>query len=256
LLDGVDGDTTVSHGFERLPELAKQLRFGRLVKEARAVSRRAPSQSWTTWRVLKTYALSPLLPRRRAAVGFQDLLSDDFAKRWDIPGRIRRQENAAPRFRDARSVHLDSFQSPIIPHVLELADKAAAAYGLEPRYPFFDRRLMEFCLALPAEQKLSDGWSRLILRRAMHGVLPPELQWRNSKANLSPNFNRAMRESAVATLERVIATNRSPAIGRILDFGALAKLQARYAHQPSDRDAMTLFTALTLITWMSTNGRP
>jgi len=77
----------------------------------------------------------------------------------------------------------------------------------------------------------------------MHGVLPPELQCATARPTLA-EFNRAMRESAVATLERVIATNRSPAIGRILDFGA-SQASGALCASAIRRDAMTLFTALT-----------
>ena len=77
---------------------------------------------------------------------------------------------------------------------LEVADKSAAAFGVEPRYPFFDRRLIEFCVGLPEEQKFDRGWPRLLFRRAMDGILPPEIQWRSWKANLSPNFQRRFRD--------------------------------------------------------------
>ena len=40
-------------------------------------------------------------------------------------------------------------------------DQTAATFGLEPRYPFFDRRFVEFCLALPFKQKLQ---RRLVAR--------------------------------------------------------------------------------------------
>ena len=38
---------------------------------------------------------------------------------------------------------------------------------------------MEFCLALPAEQKIQRGWTRLIMRRALSGILPAEVHWRS-----------------------------------------------------------------------------
>jgi hypothetical protein len=35
------------------------------------------------------------------------------------------------------------------------------------RYPFWDKRMIEFCLSLPPEQKIKKGWTRMIMRRAM-----------------------------------------------------------------------------------------
>ncbi len=52
-----------------------------------------------------------------------------------------------------------------------------------------DKRLIEFCLALPAEQKLSRGFGRVVMRRALSGILPELVQWRPGKADLSTNFD-------------------------------------------------------------------
>src|SRR5687768_18008169 len=33
-----------------------------------------------------------------------------------------------------------------VPHTLEVLDRAGSAFALEPRFPFWDLRLVEFCL--------------------------------------------------------------------------------------------------------------
>ncbi len=51
---------------------------------------------------------------------------------------------------------------------------------LEPRYPMFDRRLVEYCISLPMEQhRLGEG--RRLIRRAMKGLLPNEIRMRSDK---------------------------------------------------------------------------
>src|SRR5947208_15941848 len=112
-----------------------------------------------------------------------------------------------------------------------MADKASAAFGVEARYPFFDRRLVEFCLALPAEQKLGNGWNRLIFRRAMEGVLPPEIQWRGSKGNLSPNFQRRLLELDGALLARV-ASGNTIATENYLDQSSMQRALDEYRADP------------------------
>ena len=72
--------------------------------------------------------------------------------------------------------------------VHNMLNRLGGAFAVETRFPFFDKRLIEFCLALPPEQKLHQGWSRIILRRAMTGILPREIQWRPGKSNLHPGF--------------------------------------------------------------------
>ncbi len=63
----------------------------------------------------------------------------------------------------------------------------------EIRYPFYDRRLLEFVLAIPAEQQIRPGESRSLMRRALAGVLPPEIQQRRSKGGPEQAFFRALR---------------------------------------------------------------
>ncbi len=62
-------------------------------------------------------------------------------------------------------------------------------FSLEARHPFMDKRLIEFCLALPAEQKLFNGYGRMVMRRALEGILPEKVQWRGGKADMSANFD-------------------------------------------------------------------
>jgi asparagine synthase (glutamine-hydrolysing) len=131
-----------------------------------------------------------------------------------------------------------------------MADKSAAAFGLEARYPFFDRRLIEFCLALPDEQKLAGGWSRLVFRRAMEGILPPEVQWRSNKGNLSPNFHRTLRASPAAFLD-------DAAVGRLapyVDMAALRAMRERYhaggLRGTRSTDGQVLFRTIVLANWL------
>ena len=50
------------------------------------------------------------------------------------------------------------------------------ACGLEVRDPTMDKRLMEFCLAIPDEQYRLNGQDRALIRRAMKGLLPDEVR--------------------------------------------------------------------------------
>lgn len=264
LLDGTDGDTTISHGYERLADLAKSLRWTSLLAEARAVSRAVPGHSVSMWQVLVQHAIVPLVPpdiRRRwnalrrnqpPRPGCGSVIDQDFAQRLGLEAKAERLERASIEpFTSARAAHLANFESPLLPYLLDLADKCSAAYEVEARYPFFDRRLMEFCLALPPDQKLRAGWSRSILRRSMQGILPPEIQWRKTKADLSPNFHRSLLRSGRESLERLMAEIDTSTVDRFIDIDAVKRLYAGYRRQPSNADAMTLFLVLTLSSWLS-----
>ena len=55
----------------------------------------------------------------------------------------------------------------------EMEERAACAAGVDQSSPFYDRRVAEFGLAVPASQR-SDGHAiKLVLRRAVDAYLPP-----------------------------------------------------------------------------------
>lgn len=299
-LDGLDGDTTVSHGFGRLEALAEAGPWSTFEAEIRAYARHrgmdpgavlrhfglpqlaalARRGRWIGWsraaaeltrrfhlspgRVALRWGLLPLLPPGllgawRAVRGrgggessvLHRALARQAAHRVATAAGGRRPH---PR-RGERESHWQGLIRPLYQLTLETADKCAAAFGLEPRYPFFDRRLMEFCLALPAEQKFAGGWSRLVLRRAMEGILPPEVQWRSSKANLAPNFHRRFR-----AVDRPIVEAVEPsAMGRYVNGRAFHEIRRRYFESrspgPADPDGYLLFRATVLALWLTERGQ-
>jgi asparagine synthase (glutamine-hydrolysing) len=259
LLDGIDGDTTVSHGLERLPVLARTGRVLTLGRELRALSHRhGVGVSDLFWQ----YAIHPLIPasvrqsirrlRRRGGAPLEHtVIKPEFAKRMGVVERMAAIERAQGQpARTAREAHARAMKSGLVPYALELADKAAAAFGVEPRYPFFDRRLMELCLALPADQKLRGGWSRLVMRCAMGGLLPEEVRWRSTKANLGPNFMRRLFDNDRNSLAEVVL-EQSGVLGDYVDMSALRRAYDRCGTQPmSEADALTVFGAVVLGLWL------
>jgi asparagine synthase (glutamine-hydrolysing) len=102
-----------------------------------------------------------------------------------------RQQQLQPIHTD-RQQQVNVLKSAWVAEALDALDHTGSAFGIELRHPFFDKRLIEFCVALPVTQKIEAGWTRLILRRAMQNILPIEIQWRAGKSNLEPNFFKAL----------------------------------------------------------------
>ena len=238
LLDGFDGDATVSHGFGRLNSLLSSEDWVTFEQEAHAfaahrgkaadsvlrhfgypylhsLARRGRADHW--FRMARGLAREFGVSRRELAVSHGAVPARDGAGQLlrpkqpsaavaailraeharAIADEVRLRDDAASAMAtaDERSMHLDTITQPLYQLTLEIADKAAQAFGIEPRYPFFDRRLIEFCVGLPEEQKFARGWPRFLFRRAMEGILPPEIQWRATKGNLAPNFDRQLRSN-------------------------------------------------------------
>jgi asparagine synthase (glutamine-hydrolysing) len=197
LLGGVDGDAVVSHGLARMEELAARFRWGELLRESRSLARRT---SLDSWRLVRSQALVPMLPTR---------VSADYRRlRWGPAAirdstRLARPDLAEPflseadsRTRDHRRAlrlaQIDTLEEETVPAFLEQLDAAAAHAGIELRHPFYDRRLVEYCVALPASTRLRDGWTRWIQRAALQGLVPGDILWAPEKVSLGGSLYSAI----------------------------------------------------------------
>jgi len=68
-----------------------------------------------------------------------------------------------------------------LPMLLHFEDRDSMAHSIEARTPFLDWRLVEFTLNLPSECKISDGWTKRVLRDSMKGVIPEGIRTRRDK---------------------------------------------------------------------------
>ena len=73
------------------------------------------------------------------------------------------------------------FHYSFLPGILQRFDHAAMSYSVESRMPFLDWRLVVYCFALPPQQKVNQGSTKWILRRAMQGIVPEKVLQRRSK---------------------------------------------------------------------------
>lgn len=68
-----------------------------------------------------------------------------------------------------------------LPALLRYEDKNAMRHSIETRLPFLDYRLVELALSLPGSAKISEGWTKHVLRKSMVGKMPDSIVWRRSK---------------------------------------------------------------------------
>ena len=67
------------------------------------------------------------------------------------------------------------------PCCLRAEDRQCAAFGLEHFDPFLDERLLELMFRVPGTLKIRNGVTKILLRRAMRGILPEETRTRVKK---------------------------------------------------------------------------
>lgn len=61
------------------------------------------------------------------------------------------------------------------------ADRNSSYVGVQLRFPFLDRTLMEYCLNVPSELKIRHGVRKAILREAMKEIVPKQVLERTDK---------------------------------------------------------------------------
>ena len=223
LLDGIMGDNVVSHGFAYLNELARSWRWVKLTREIRALAQQRRVSYWPILsRYLMNEGVKPAIPPslkylvRRvcgkpvSAEVLNCLIDRDFATKTGLTERVRfRDEAQKLRLRTSRQDHYQELMSGIIPAALEVVANGACAFNIELRIPFLDRRLAELCLAMPPEQKIHNGWTRAVARRALVGQLPPKIRLRSDKGNLGPNFIRGLLAEQVTFRKSVLKEQKN-----------------------------------------------
>jgi len=194
ILDGLDGDSVVSHGYEHLRHLAHNLKFTEMLQQMKSLSlvQGIPLKKLFNAFVIYPYMRAPVAFLYKSIRGklsplanINDIISKDFAIETGLPLR------AAPglvSFYSARKTHCKALKNPLLTSAAEMTNKFSAQFNIENRSPFFDRRLMEYCFSLPSEQKLQNGWSRFVLREAMKNVVVDKVRTRVGKSNLTPGF--------------------------------------------------------------------
>jgi asparagine synthase (glutamine-hydrolysing) len=274
LLDGFDGDTTLSHGHGYLVELAHARRWPTLAREMREYGRKARvpepwGRAFIRW--LWMYEVDPVVARlaplrlgRRAWQAFLwraqrrggavpvpeaalRLIRPEFARRAGAPARASDAGSSPTRERD---YHYQRLIWDVNTRLLEVLDTVASAHALELRFPFWDRRLAEFCLALPAEQKRKNGWSRWICRPALEGVLPSAIQWRGTKSNMSYALDAGLQKFERERLDTLVL-RRPDLVQEYIDVDALRTLYRTYvAGDTTPEESLALWRVLSLDQWL------
>lgn len=290
VLDGFDGDTTVSHGHGYFYELLWSHRWVKLWREVRATvlkmggKERHVRRAYFKW--LKEYVrFRPGVARVLAMLGrgeaarIDSLQFSAMGTAWtgsawrryfepsfvDAVAPYGTRPEGPEAFRTERAHHHAKLTRPIMAYGAQLIDAQGAAAGIELRMPFFDVRLVEYCLALPGHLKRRNGWGRWIMRRALDGILPPEVQWRHGKANLAPGYIRGLQEDEHETLRWYAdAFARDGLLAEYIDGAAVGRLARQLADgalvaPKLEAERMVLWRALALAQWFSTvveNNQP
>jgi asparagine synthase (glutamine-hydrolysing) len=171
----------------------------------------------------------------------------DFAQRIDLKKRLDVEDLIPKTSQDDMLLSLDD---GFLQYLMEAADHIAGAFSVQYGHPFFDKRLVEFCLALPSDQRLRLGYSRWIMRQALKGILPEMVRMRGDKADLSSNFDQRLL-SVDGDILGTLASCDDHKVWEYASFDEFAKTYERISSCRQKAETVTLWAAANLALWLN-----
>ena len=89
---------------------------------------------------------------------------------------------------------LDDVNMSMLPALLKYEDKIGMAFSIEARLPLLDYRLVNFLFSLNENYKISNGWSKHLLRRSMENILPETVRLRKDKKGFPTPYSRILEQ--------------------------------------------------------------
>jgi asparagine synthase (glutamine-hydrolysing) len=194
VLDGVAGDVVLGHG----SQMARHIRAGRLLRalrDARGLTAFYGMPRRDTDKQLILALRGAFMPdalrnlrhawrqRRPASLPADSAVDVGFARRAGLFDSLRAFElGDRPGRLSFAEERIWSWPRSGLNVGRERYDRVAGRFGVEPRDPYMDRRVLDFCLSLPFDQLQQDGWPKIIQRRAMAGLLPDAVRWRRGNS--------------------------------------------------------------------------
>ncbi len=254
LLTGTGSDEWMSGSAHVYADLLRGGQWGKLWQSVRDDSRLVPkANDRGVPDFFLRYALWPLLPATLRKVGRRlrnravvpDFINPDFANRIGLADRLERELRRPAGMDFAQFALYEAFNSGWVAHGFDIFDRSTARFGIEERHPFHDRRLYEFLLAIPADQRARDSRRKYILRNAMRGLVPDSVLARRDKADFSILFIRALAQIGG---EHFFDTMMLESAGWI-DRGKFQRAYCYRSENYSDTNIWPLWTAFALELW-------
>ena len=265
VIDGGDADVLLTHG-GAITHQIRGLQLGAAWRNARGLHRMYPTLS--AWKTMAVSARAAVAPQRlrvalwatRQGQAYEatlrdSLMSPAFARAAGVRERVGTHAAWSPPIAvdDAWTRRVHRLLHPNTTVGFERYHRVASRYGIDPRHPFADRELLALCVHLPDHQRLSDGWTKIALRRAMQGRLPDAVCWRTGKEHLGASLIRKLVfEDHARVRERLAAVGSQ--LAPYVDSQRLATAVARLQH-PEDLLAHSqVLKALSVGEWLARRG--
>ena len=208
------------------------------------------------WNLVATDGMKRMKAAASQAIGksivSDSLINADFAKRIALMERLHawREQSHARSLSEAER-HIREITPIGLARGMEGFDRVAARYGVEPRHPWVDRRLIEFYVSLPLRMKVRDGWTKYLVRTATAPWLEDSVRWNSRKDHLGWQMTRGL---LVGDRDVILSTLKGRGRDILSEYVDIRSLD-RWLHQYelgviSDLGLEQLFRSMSIALWL------
>lgn len=257
MLTGSLGNASFSFdGMQRLPELLARGRFVRLAREGAGLLRGGMRAG-----TIAAATIGPFLPRsvwqaisrlrgRADDLTGYSMISPSAA---DDPALAAAAASGAADFsfkprRDMREAQM---------WLLSRVDfgnynkGTLGGWGIDVRDPSADRRLVEFCLSVPAEQYLAKGFSRALARNGLADRLPAAVTRETRKGYQGADWHEGLTAARGQLGEEIESIARDPVAAALIDIPRLRRLHLDWPTSSWEREEIVETYRLALLRGIS-----
>lgn len=237
LLTGHDGDSVVGygHGYPlSLLETHQKKEFMELMHDYALVADfGAQIKEWNAWSfrqkyrfIVKIYFKQHIKKKwykKHYGQAILEILRWSFTLKFvplDVNARILKKKNSFSPNSTPKEINtsygFSEVENQLVGEILHEAmlqsieefEQIGAWYGYEVAHPFYDKRLIELCLAIPNRLKFDSGYRRGPLRHAMEDFLPEKVRLRTSKVTMNESVENQLNAVRTDMVELLIKAQK------------------------------------------------
>ena len=244
-LNGVGGDIVISHGQNYFLDLSTKFKFKKLFREVKFSSKRHNNFFYIEYMKNLIFPIIPfyfkkviiyfnnfykvhIIKQEQIFGKPKNFLNPDFARQIKLNDfKAEKTDLDMNELSNAKKTHYNSLNNYSLQEDFETREKLASKFNIESRFPYYDKRMVEFCYAIPTEIKFKYGWDRYIQRASMENIIPKEIQWRPYKTNLMSVLKTNLFLFETKRLENII-DGKEELINKYINLPEIRKIYDKY----------------------------
>ncbi|OPJ62715.1 asparagine synthase-related protein [Clostridium oryzae] len=196
LLNGQSGNSTISYGdfIVHAKTLFNKGKFITLRREIDALSKKVKMPKRKIEKIILKVVIpynirkiiSSKIKHRNYDKFSSVMVSKNMIKKWNVGQRFDMEGYNQPieRYYDLYQNHKYIVDQLAFSHIGTIETRISLANKIAIRDPSRDKRVIEFCLSLPSEQFVRNGEQRLLIRRALKGIIPDKIRLNTARRGI------------------------------------------------------------------------